>query len=264
MHADAVAATPASAPASPRVAPAPPVATPPSVALRTPGRLGITWAPQAAAAAEAATALAERQRIDAVRDERAEMERLMVDAHRDAVRRAAEEEARAEEARVQAEREAHILREAAKQEAARLRARRAMGLRLLAATVLCGVGLWMAQTQGGVGGVLVAAAVTLVVLPDAWLPSPSTWLAIPARTRSMLSKERQWPPQFLCPITGELMVDPVTTSDGHTFERVAIERWLVGHDTSPMTGSKLEHKQLAPAIALRQLIAASQQAEVTS
>ena len=59
-------------------------------------------------------------------------------------------------------------------------------------------------------------------------------------------------------LQGELMVDPVTTADGHTFERAAIERWLQAHNTSPMTGMVLEHAQLAPAIALRQLIAASQ------
>lgn len=31
---------------------------------------------------------------------------------------------------------------------------------------------------------------------------------------------------FLCPITGEIMADPVMTSDGHTFDRHAIERWF--------------------------------------
>ena len=41
---------------------------------------------------------------------------------------------------------------------------------------------------------------------------------------------------------------------GHTFERVAIERWLRTHGTSPMTGAALPHKHLVPAISLRQLI----------
>ena len=41
---------------------------------------------------------------------------------------------------------------------------------------------------------------------------------------------------------------------GHTFERVAIERWLRMHSTSPMTGAALPHKHLVPAISLRQLI----------
>ena len=62
------------------------------------------------------------------------------------------------------------------------------------------------------------------------------------------------PAPFLCPITGEVMTDPVSTVDGHTYERTAIERWLRTHDTSPMTGARLPHKDLTPAISLRQLI----------
>lgn len=62
------------------------------------------------------------------------------------------------------------------------------------------------------------------------------------------------PAPFLCPITGEVMADPVSTADGHTYERAAIERWLRTRDTSPMTGAKLMRKDLTPAISLRQLI----------
>ena len=51
---------------------------------------------------------------------------------------------------------------------------------------------------------------------------------------------------FECPITCELLKDPVTAPDGHTYERKAIEGWLTVNATSPMTGmpmtidSKLE------------------------
>ena len=34
------------------------------------------------------------------------------------------------------------------------------------------------------------------------------------------------PAEFMCPITQELMIDPVVTSDGNTFERHAITAWL--------------------------------------
>jgi len=47
--------------------------------------------------------------------------------------------------------------------------------------------------------------------------------------------------ELLCPITAELMLDPVFTADGQTYERGAIERWLEEHDTSPLTGEPLEH-----------------------
>ena len=62
------------------------------------------------------------------------------------------------------------------------------------------------------------------------------------------------PPQYLCPITGEIMEDPVTTADGHAYERAAIAQWLQAHDTSPVTNAQLPHRKLAPAHALRQLI----------
>ena len=48
-----------------------------------------------------------------------------------------------------------------------------------------------------------------------------------------------------------MMVDPVFTSDGQTFERHAIERWLERHATSPLTGEPLEHRHLTPAVLLR-------------
>jgi len=50
------------------------------------------------------------------------------------------------------------------------------------------------------------------------------------------------------------MRDPVTTADGHSYERAAIEMWLRTHDTSPQTNMALEHTNLVPAIALRQAI----------
>lgn len=42
--------------------------------------------------------------------------------------------------------------------------------------------------------------------------------------------------EFFCPITQSLIKDPVSTADGHTYERTAIQEWLNGHDTSPATG----------------------------
>ena len=62
------------------------------------------------------------------------------------------------------------------------------------------------------------------------------------------------PSQFVCPITGDVMQDPVVTSDGFSYERKAIEKWLRHHDTSPMTNEKLPFKQLVPNMALRSQI----------
>jgi hypothetical protein len=47
-----------------------------------------------------------------------------------------------------------------------------------------------------------------------------------------------------CPISLEVLVDPVTASDGHTYERGCIAAWLRIHETSPMTGEPMAHKSL--------------------
>ena len=54
------------------------------------------------------------------------------------------------------------------------------------------------------------------------------------------------PDAYVCPITRELMHDPVFASDGHTYERDAIQQWLISHDTSPKTGLILDSKHLVP------------------
>ena len=63
------------------------------------------------------------------------------------------------------------------------------------------------------------------------------------------------PAEYLCPITQEVMHDPVSTADGHTYERTAIERWLSrGKRTSPLTGAVLTSAAVIPNHALRKLI----------
>jgi ATP-dependent DNA helicase PIF1 len=60
--------------------------------------------------------------------------------------------------------------------------------------------------------------------------------------------------EYLCPIGFEQMIDPVICSDGHTYERANIEKWLKTHNTSPMTNAVLLTTTLIPNIALRKLI----------
>jgi hypothetical protein len=47
------------------------------------------------------------------------------------------------------------------------------------------------------------------------------------------------PDSYYCPLTFELMVDPVIDPDGHSYERTAIEEWLRINPVSPMTRSLL-------------------------
>ncbi|XP_031276728.1 U-box domain-containing protein 8 [Pistacia vera] len=66
----------------------------------------------------------------------------------------------------------------------------------------------------------------------------------------------QFPDDFKCPISLEIMSDPVILSSGHTFDRVSIQRWLdSGHRTCPITKLPLpDQPSLIPNHALRSLI----------
>jgi U-box domain len=52
------------------------------------------------------------------------------------------------------------------------------------------------------------------------------------------------PEGFYCPITVELMADPVISPNGHTFERKAIERWVRANGTNPISRDALALKSL--------------------
>ena len=48
------------------------------------------------------------------------------------------------------------------------------------------------------------------------------------------------PPDFICPITQEIMRDPVIALDGHSYERTAITQWFgLGRIKSPLTNAPL-------------------------
>ncbi|KAG5577785.1 hypothetical protein H5410_057919 [Solanum commersonii] len=64
------------------------------------------------------------------------------------------------------------------------------------------------------------------------------------------------PDDFRCPISLELMTDPVIVSTGQTYERSCIVKWLeAGHSTCPKTQQALKSKSLTPNYVLRSLIA---------
>lgn len=89
------------------------------------------------------------------------------------------------------------------------------------------------------------AGVDETVVLDRPIPSKSL-----QRCQSLLI-----PHEFLCPITLEIMVDPVIVATGQTYERESIQKWLnSNHRTCPKTGQKLDHLSLAPNYALRNLI----------
>ncbi|GER43933.1 U-box domain-containing protein 15 [Striga asiatica] len=63
------------------------------------------------------------------------------------------------------------------------------------------------------------------------------------------------PNEFLCPITLEIMTDPVIVATGQTYERDRIQQWLdSNHRTCPKTGQVLSHLSLTSNYALKNLI----------
>uniref|UniRef100_A0A5F8GGP2 WD repeat, SAM and U-box domain-containing protein 1 n=1 Tax=Monodelphis domestica TaxID=13616 RepID=A0A5F8GGP2_MONDO len=63
------------------------------------------------------------------------------------------------------------------------------------------------------------------------------------------------PDEFLCPITRELMKEPVIASDGYSYEKEAIENWITKKKrTSPMTNLVLPSLVLTPNRTLKMAI----------
>ncbi|WVZ56168.1 hypothetical protein U9M48_006739 [Paspalum notatum var. saurae] len=63
------------------------------------------------------------------------------------------------------------------------------------------------------------------------------------------------PAHFRCPISLDLMRDPVTAPTGITYDRESIEAWLdTGRATCPVTHAPLRHEDLVPNHAIRRVI----------
>jgi len=82
--------------------------------------------------------------------------------------------------------------------------------------------------------------------------SPPAAAGLPDAPPTFVSIEP--PDVFLCSITQEMMEDPVMATDGHTYERRAIEQWLATNLTSPKTGTALETSAVFPNHAMRHQI----------
>jgi len=69
-----------------------------------------------------------------------------------------------------------------------------------------------------------------------------------------MSSATSIPDEFLCPISYEVMEDPVILEDGHTYDRKSIEAWLMQRRTSPLTNRTVVSIALNPNYALRSAI----------
>ncbi|KAF8054636.1 hypothetical protein N665_1322s0020 [Sinapis alba] len=84
-------------------------------------------------------------------------------------------------------------------------------------------------------------------LKDQILPALESMKRVAEKARHSVSGRPTQPPNhFLCPLLKDVMNEPCVAADGYTYDRHAIEEWFEKHDTSPMTDSPLENKDLLP------------------
>jgi hypothetical protein len=108
--------------------------------------------------------------------------------------------------------------------------------------------------SAGDGGRLASAAVSAAVSELEPPRPPSAMMLAAARKIRGAKDASSTPSAFFCPITTDVMTDPVIAWDGHTYERTSIARWLKEHSTSPMTGETLPDFTLRPNHSMRSQI----------
>ncbi|XP_062220983.1 U-box domain-containing protein 21-like [Phragmites australis] len=84
---------------------------------------------------------------------------------------------------------------------------------------------------------------------------PEIPLAARRQPPAPVGAEPAVPSYFLCPISLDMMQDPVTAPTGITYDRDSVEGWLErGHATCPVTGRPLRLEELIPNHATRRMI----------
>ncbi|XP_057477039.1 U-box domain-containing protein 16-like [Actinidia eriantha] len=77
----------------------------------------------------------------------------------------------------------------------------------------------------------------------------------PRERRKRSVSDVNFPADFRCPISLDLMRDPVVVATGQTYDRASINLWIEsGHNTCPKTGQTMAHTHLIPNRALKNLI----------
>jgi hypothetical protein len=148
-----------------------------------------------------------------------------------------------------------IIRAVTREEVAKIieEARLKLGLSILPVSDFAKLQQVQSQPSGSVSQPSQGASFgdTTLFKPVARAASPA---AIPALQVLEYDKDADIPPHYICPITYELMIDPVVARDGHTYECAAIKEWLQTSNNSPMTGVFLESKELIPNFTLKSMI----------
>ncbi|KAK1365051.1 RING-type E3 ubiquitin transferase [Heracleum sosnowskyi] len=128
-----------------------------------------------------------------------------------------------------------------------------------------------AEKQAGTGGIFVVSKInnliSLVSMSKSMIFSTENNDIVPENLK--LSSAINWqqnnfsssqsssniPDEYRCPISLDLMRDPVIVASGHTYDRNSIAQWInTGHHTCPKSGQRLIHMALITNFALKSLI----------
>ncbi|XP_072975808.1 U-box domain-containing protein 1-like [Typha angustifolia] len=116
--------------------------------------------------------------------------------------------------------------------------------------------------QAGTGGIIAVSNIDRLIAVVTFSMSvifrcssgPNKMITAPERAKAA-SIVFNIPDEFRCPISLDLMRDPVIVASGQTYERGSIKRWIdSGHRACPKSGKKLIHMALIPNYALKSLI----------
>jgi tetratricopeptide (TPR) repeat protein len=98
--------------------------------------------------------------------------------------------------------------------------------------------------------------------PLSALSSSPVCISPPVSLSSPVSKESEmdaYLEHFMCPISLEIMEDPVMTVDGSSYERASIEAWFQKTDRDPLTNEIVTSKALIPNKTLKSAIQAARE-----
>ena len=59
---------------------------------------------------------------------------------------------------------------------------------------------------------------------------------------------------FRCPITHQILLEPIVASDSHIYEKTAFEKWIKDNNISPFTGARLENKNYTKCFAISKML----------
>ncbi len=105
-----------------------------------------------------------------------------------------------------------------------------------------------------------ACAVAVSVSPVAVSPVAVSPVSTPSVSPPQKEAEMSaYLEHFICPISLELMEDPVITTDGSSYERASIEAWFQKTDRDPLTNEIVTSKALVPNKTLKSAIQAARE-----